>query len=146
MVAIVPVWKRSQKPSHFDAGLEAKLKTLAAKRNMKDDTIGPVITWTTEAMLAHKDKLLKIPGMPFHPCQLVMVAMMLLISHDSRPPAGQSWPRCCSLVMPYLVSHDGHAVAGEFWWPLPFLVSHNFTALGSMHYWPPKRRIQRKGS
>lgn len=43
-------------------GLEEKLKGLAAKRNMKDETIGPVITWTTEAMLGHKDKLLKIPG------------------------------------------------------------------------------------
>ena len=29
---------------------------------MKDDTIGPVITWTTEGMLSHVDKLLKIPG------------------------------------------------------------------------------------
>ena len=48
---------------HFDAGLEDRLKTLASKRTMKDDTIGPVITWTTEAMLGHKDKLLKIPGM-----------------------------------------------------------------------------------
>ncbi len=57
----------SKNPSfHFDPGLEDKLKTLAAKRNMKDDTIGPVITWTTEAMLAHKDKLLKIPGMTLH--------------------------------------------------------------------------------
>ena len=35
---------------------------MAAKRNMKDDTIGPVITWNTEAMLGHVDKLLKIPG------------------------------------------------------------------------------------
>lgn len=45
-----------------EAGLESKLKELAAKRNMKNDTIGPVITWTTEAMLGHVDKLLKIPG------------------------------------------------------------------------------------
>ncbi len=72
---------------HFDAGLEAKLKTLAAKRNMKDETIGPVITWTTEAMLAHKDKLLKIPGMTLHPHQIVMAAMMLLISHGSHDVA-----------------------------------------------------------
>ncbi len=44
------------------AGLEERLKTLAGKRNMKDETVGPVITWTTEAMLSHVDKLLKIPG------------------------------------------------------------------------------------
>ena len=44
------------------AGIEDRIKSLAAKRTMKDDTIGPVITWTTEAMLGHVDKLLKIPG------------------------------------------------------------------------------------
>ena len=45
-----------------DAGLEGQIKELAAQRNMKEDTIGPVITWTTEAMLGHVDSLLKIPG------------------------------------------------------------------------------------
>lgn len=44
------------------AGLEERLKALAAKRNMKNETVGPVITWTTEAMLGHVDNLLKIPG------------------------------------------------------------------------------------
>ena len=62
---------------------------------MKDETIGPVITWTTEAMLAHKDKLLKIPGMTLHPYQLVMVAMMLLFSHGSHDVANWSWQPCC---------------------------------------------------
>ncbi len=33
---------------------------------------------------------LNILGMTLHPCQLVMVAMILLVSHGSRPPAGQS--------------------------------------------------------
>lgn len=44
------------------AGIEDQIKSLAAKRSLKNDTIGPVITWTTEAMLAHVDKLLQIPG------------------------------------------------------------------------------------
>lgn len=44
------------------AGIEDRIKSLAAKRSLKNDTIGPVITWTTEAMLGHVDKLLKIPG------------------------------------------------------------------------------------
>ncbi|KAL3136418.1 mitochondrial membrane protein [Trebouxia sp. C0009 RCD-2024] len=44
------------------AGIEDRIKSLAAKRSLKNDTIGPVITWTTEAMLAHVDKLLQIPG------------------------------------------------------------------------------------
>ena len=47
-------------------GIEGNLKELAAKRNMKDGTIGPVITWTTEGMLGHVDKLLQIPGMCIH--------------------------------------------------------------------------------
>ena len=50
------------KPECGSAGIEDRIKSLAAKRNMKNDTIGPVITWTTEAMLGHVDKLLKIPG------------------------------------------------------------------------------------
>ena len=46
------------------AGLEGKLKALAAKRKMEDLTIGPVLTWTTDAMLGHVYKLLKLEGGP----------------------------------------------------------------------------------
>ena len=34
----------------------------AAQRQLSDLTIGPVLTWTTEAILAHTNKLLQIPG------------------------------------------------------------------------------------
>ena len=44
------------------AGLEDKIKSLAAKRKMEDLTVGPVLTWTTDAMLGHVDKLLKLDG------------------------------------------------------------------------------------
>ena len=48
------------------AGLEEKLAQRAALRKLDDLSIGPVLTWTTDAMLAHVDKLLKIPGVfPF---------------------------------------------------------------------------------
>jgi len=73
---------------------------------MKDDTIGPVITWTTEAMLGHKDKLLKIPGMSLHPCWLVIMAMLLLVSHGGNAIA-QWW---LVVAMPYVVSHGINAV------------------------------------
>ena len=43
-------------------GLEDKIKALAAKRKMEDLTVGPVLTWTTDAMLGHVDKLLKLDG------------------------------------------------------------------------------------
>lgn len=44
------------------AGLEEKLKARASQRQLDDVTVGPVLTWTTDAMLGHVDTLLKIPG------------------------------------------------------------------------------------
>jgi len=43
-------------------GLFQKLETLAGKRNLKDLTIGPVLSWTTDAMIEHISKLEAIPG------------------------------------------------------------------------------------
>ena len=44
------------------AGIEARLKALAAKRKLSDLSVGPVLTWTNERMKAHIDRLLQIPG------------------------------------------------------------------------------------
>ncbi|KAG2439205.1 hypothetical protein HXX76_004568 [Chlamydomonas incerta] len=44
------------------AGLLDKMAAAAAQRKLSDLTIGPVLTWTTEAILAHTNKLLQIPG------------------------------------------------------------------------------------
>jgi 1-pyrroline-5-carboxylate dehydrogenase len=44
------------------AGLEAKLKELAQRRQLADLTVGPVLTVTTERMLNHAKALLAIPG------------------------------------------------------------------------------------
>lgn len=38
------------------------MQARAASRKLSDLTIGPVLTWTTEAMLGHTNKLLQIPG------------------------------------------------------------------------------------
>ena len=46
------------------AGIEARLKALAAKRKLSDLSVGPVLTWTNERMQAHIDRLLQIPGAP----------------------------------------------------------------------------------
>ena len=43
-------------------GLYDKLRDLAARRSLRDLTVGPVLTWTTDAMLAHVAKLLALPG------------------------------------------------------------------------------------
>lgn len=53
---------RVLKQSLGDAGLVDKLAAKASTRNMKDQTIGPILSWTTDAMLGHVEKLLKIPG------------------------------------------------------------------------------------
>lgn len=39
-----------------------KVGDLARRRNLEDLTIGPVLSWTTEAMLAHVQELLKLKG------------------------------------------------------------------------------------
>jgi 1-pyrroline-5-carboxylate dehydrogenase len=45
------------------AGLLEKLRARAARRRLEDLTVGPVLSWTTEAMLAHvQDLLEKVPG------------------------------------------------------------------------------------
>lgn len=43
-------------------GFEAALQHRAAQRSLRDVTIGPVLTWTTKAMLDHVEALLQIPG------------------------------------------------------------------------------------
>jgi 1-pyrroline-5-carboxylate dehydrogenase len=45
-----------------DAGLVEKMGALAARRTLSDLTVGPVLTWTTDAILEHTRKLLEIPG------------------------------------------------------------------------------------
>ena len=50
------------KKLRVENGLYEKLKSLASRRNLKDLTVGPVLTWTTEEMLDHIKKVLEIPG------------------------------------------------------------------------------------
>merc|ERR1719238_316483 len=44
------------------AGIVEKLAEKAQQRNLKDLTVGPVLTWTTKEILAHMENVLKIPG------------------------------------------------------------------------------------
>lgn len=44
------------------SGLLDKMKQRAAKRNLSDLTIGPVLSWTTERLMDQVDNILKIPG------------------------------------------------------------------------------------
>jgi hypothetical protein len=47
----------------LQAGLLDKMRARAESRQLSDLTIGPVLTWTTEAILGHMNKLLQVPGM-----------------------------------------------------------------------------------
>ncbi|KAG2499023.1 hypothetical protein HYH03_003208 [Edaphochlamys debaryana] len=44
------------------AGLLERMAALASTRKLADLTVGPVLSWSTEAMLGHAQRLLKIPG------------------------------------------------------------------------------------
>jgi 1-pyrroline-5-carboxylate dehydrogenase len=44
------------------AGLLEQMRGRAESRQLSDLTIGPVLTWTTEAILGHMNKLLQVPG------------------------------------------------------------------------------------
>lgn len=55
---------KSESEGRPDAGIEERLKALAAKRKLSDLSVGPVLTWTNERMKAHMDRLLQIPGAP----------------------------------------------------------------------------------
>lgn len=48
--------------SWVTAGLLDRLAARALSRNLQDGSVGPVLSWTTDAMLAHVRRLLEIPG------------------------------------------------------------------------------------
>jgi 1-pyrroline-5-carboxylate dehydrogenase len=72
------------------AGLFAKLEARARRRKLDDLTIGPVLTWTTDAILGHTKRLLAIPG-----------AKLLW---GGKPLRGHSIPECYGAVEPTAVS------------------------------------------
>jgi len=38
------------------------LHDVCCRRKLEDLTIGPVLTWTTKAIMEHQERLLQIPG------------------------------------------------------------------------------------
>lgn len=69
------------------AGLLDKMKARAASRKLDDLTIGPVLTWTTEAMLEHMHKLLAIPGAAVRSRAVLRRAML----HENDSAAARIW-------------------------------------------------------
>ena len=72
-----------------EAGIFEEIKKLAATRNLKDLTVGPVLTLSTEKMLEHVRKLLAIPG-----------AKLLF---GGKELAGHHIPKCYGAIEPTAV-------------------------------------------
>ncbi|KAL1528800.1 hypothetical protein AB1Y20_010125 [Prymnesium parvum] len=70
-------------------GIVEKLKEKAAKRSLADLTIGPVLTWDTQRILAHIDACLKIPGAK--------------LAFGGKPLEGHTIPACYGAVEPTAV-------------------------------------------
>lgn len=70
----------------WNAGIVEKVRILASKRNLKDLTIGPVLSLTTDVMLDHVNKLAKIPGAK--------------ILYGGKPLTGHIIPKCYGAIEP----------------------------------------------
>jgi 1-pyrroline-5-carboxylate dehydrogenase len=66
-----------------------RLGSLASTRNLKDLSVGPVLTWTTEQIFAHVEKLSKING--------------ARILFGGKPLIGHSIPKCYGAIEPTAV-------------------------------------------
>jgi len=66
-----------------------KLAEKASKRNLKDFTIGPVLSWTTPRIMAHIDACLSIPGAS--------------LAWGGKPLEGHTIPECYGAVQPTAV-------------------------------------------
>lgn len=71
------------------SGIETALQRRAAQRTLKDVTVGPVLTWTTKAMLDHVEALLAIPG--------------ARLAFGGRPLKGHTIPECYGAIEPTAV-------------------------------------------
>lgn len=103
------------------AGILEKIKARAASRKLEDLTIGPVLTWTTDAILGHTRRLLDIPG-----AELLFGGEPLAERH--------SIPKCYGAVRPTAVkvplvalSDPGHFAAAttEVFGPFQVVVEYS---------------------
>jgi 1-pyrroline-5-carboxylate dehydrogenase len=73
----------------WNAGIVEKVRILASQRNLKDLTVGPVLSLTTDMMLDHVNKLAKIPGAK--------------ILYGGKPLTGHTIPKCYGAIEPTAV-------------------------------------------
>ncbi len=79
-----------------------RLKDLAATRNLKNLTIGPVLTWNTKAMLEHIKRLLEIPG--------------AYLVFGGKPLIDHNIPQCYGAIEPTAVYVPIKKILSEKYW------------------------------
>ncbi|MFA5831278.1 MAG: aldehyde dehydrogenase family protein [Candidatus Paceibacterota bacterium] len=80
------------------------LKELASERKLGNLTVGPALTWTTEQMIAHKNKLLQIPGSK--------------LLFGGNPLVGHSIPACYGAIEPTAVFVPLKQILSEKYWDI----------------------------
>lgn len=88
----------------LNAGIVEKVRVLSSKRNLKDLTIGPVLSWTTDRMLDHVNKLTKIPGAH--------------ILFGGKPLTGHNIPKCYGAIEPTAVFVPLSKIISESYWDI----------------------------
>ncbi len=87
------------------------LQALAARRKLDDLTIGPVLTWTTKAMLGKLDWLFLLPGV--FESYVVCVQITLLSSLPF--PVLAYVAHCFCFGRPF-IQNFSFCVTGALWW------------------------------
>ncbi len=74
--------------------------TAPVRRKLSDLTVGPVLTWTTDAMLAHVDKLLALPG------ARILFGGKQLTGHSIPPVYGAIQPTAVFVPLDAMLASD----------------------------------------
>merc|ERR1719245_84573 len=99
----------------MDAGIVEKMATNASRRKLEDLSIGPVLSHTTEEMMAHMNRLLEIPG--------------AYLAFGGRELANHTTPKQYGMMEPTAVyvalrPEHFHAVTTEIFGPFQVLTSY----------------------
>jgi 1-pyrroline-5-carboxylate dehydrogenase len=107
-------------------GLLPKLAGLAARRNLADLTVGPVLSWTNPRIQAHIDAVLAIPG-----SELLFGGAPL--QGHSIPDCYGAWqPTAVSVPLSSLLDHHFDRVTTELFGPFQVIVPYTDKDLGAV--------------
>ena len=110
------------------AGFLTRIGELAARRKLSDLTIGPVLTWTTPALLAHVAALAAIPG-----AKVLFGGRELPAGHGIPAAHGAIEPTCVSVPLAAALRPEHYAtVTREVFGPLQVAIEWEDGELGSV--------------